>query len=355
MINLVLLLLLLSLSVEVSANGVHEYFSSEHALLRNRSLASGSSSGKWEEGMKDVLLVRKEFEATLKSCLGSYCMMELFTNLKIERIGFLSPDYGHILFLSNIAKKWDSDDQQMIVPSQSVPAYGYGRNHGWTKIVRFTDNLVLQAFKITKAKFQESGQDSANEALFKQSFEIHVRLISLSVIVYIDYSIVASAADSLELSVESCFCAYGNVDRCRESWNLSCFILILLLVFFDDLMKRPYFELQRIFSFISQKRMDDGKLKGVLEVASPLLERMRLQAFSRRDIPASLLAVSVSVFRNEMEISKGLTQWPCRSFKSLVNGLSESSPPIVSFHALATNCSDPFVKCSVRFDLDEQS
>lgn len=165
---LLLLTLISTISTQASEDTREQLFS-----LNNRSLAASASS-KWDEGLKDVQLVRKEFEATLKSCLGSYCGTALFTNLKLERIGLLSPDFGHILFLQNIAKEWGSEESQILVPAQNAPAYG-GRNHGWTKIVRFADNLVLQAFKITQAKFQESNLDtSSNEPLFKQSFDIHV-------------------------------------------------------------------------------------------------------------------------------------------------------------------------------------
>jgi hypothetical protein len=136
----------------------------------------------------------------------------------------------------------------------------------------------------------------------------------------------------------------------------------MLTIYFEDLLKRPHFEFQKIFSYLSAKRPDEARFKEFLKKTLPNIEKLRKSSlFTRKDIvPTNLLSLSVSIIKNEMDSSKGLTVWPCPSFKSLLTTAAASSSPLVrglvmDYHRLAANCSDPAVKCSVRFDMDEQN
>jgi hypothetical protein len=166
-------------------------------LISSRSLQSTVNDSQYEVAFKEFQNRRKDYESTLKSCLGSYCMTEQFdfpdtkasTNrkqkiVKLERFGFLTPDPVQLSFLTNLLNDWtktqkpeDTATSQLIVQSH-VPPYGYGRNHGLTKIIRFVDNIILEAYRITVFKCRERfrlTKDINTEKEFVTAFEIHVR------------------------------------------------------------------------------------------------------------------------------------------------------------------------------------
>jgi hypothetical protein len=93
------------------------------------------------------------FETTIRSCLGSYCMTEQFTDIssgeKIQRIGILLPDISLAQSpLWPIIRASVHNVHSTLLVSTHVPAYGYGKNHGWTRIVRIVDNLPTQAYRL---------------------------------------------------------------------------------------------------------------------------------------------------------------------------------------------------------------
>lgn len=103
---------------------------------------------------------KENFERTIRSCLGSYCMDERFpdpNNLegdKIQRIGILSPDnrfdwqkFADSVQLLDVKR---NGAKPRVIASTHVPAYGYGRNHGWSKIVRIVDDIDIQAYLLLK-------------------------------------------------------------------------------------------------------------------------------------------------------------------------------------------------------------
>jgi hypothetical protein len=63
------------------------------------------------------------------------------------------------------------------------------------------------------------------------------------------------------------------------------------------------------------------------------------------EIPQAFRNRGAISLKEELEGTKNLSNWPCRSFKDL-NGLVHTSAQ------LAANCSDPRVRCSVPFDVN---
>lgn len=123
--------------------------------------------------------IYKRFESTVKSCLGSHCMNELFTNdigEKITRIGILLPhtkDWTGLLYcISKVESKLRKD--HTITISTHVPPYGYGRNHGWTKIIRIIDNVLDDSYRLL-LPFN-------NSEIFEQLYEIQARMQSVVLI-----------------------------------------------------------------------------------------------------------------------------------------------------------------------------
>lgn len=75
-------------------------------------------------------------------------------------------------------------------------------------------------------------------------------------------------------------------------------------------------------------------------------------AMSYSDLPSSLADIATITITNEMDISAGLSKWPCNSFLDLEK--SYGALPHSRYFELSADCSDPFVKCSVPYDQKEQ-
>jgi hypothetical protein len=94
----------------------------------------------------------KTFEASIKSCLGTHCFDEKSVKGVPTRIGLLSPDtrgINELLELVLLAgKKSNLEDKRSIEVSTHVPAYGYGKNHGWSRIIRFVTNVPEHSLKL---------------------------------------------------------------------------------------------------------------------------------------------------------------------------------------------------------------
>jgi hypothetical protein len=91
----------------------------------------------------------QKFESTLKSCLGRYCMDESYYTSegnKVDRLALMSPSLpGYVKVIQDVMKLALSENAELILTSH-VPPYGYGKTHGLTRIVRFLDNIAIQAY-----------------------------------------------------------------------------------------------------------------------------------------------------------------------------------------------------------------
>ena len=72
---------------------------------------------------------------------------------KIMRIGLLSVDDSAITelmsMISNAGGK--TNDKTQVVFDRHVPAYGYGKNHGWSKIIRIVRNIIPQSIQLLQS------------------------------------------------------------------------------------------------------------------------------------------------------------------------------------------------------------
>ncbi len=159
---------------------------------------------------------------------------------------------------------------------------------------------------------------------------------------------VDTATREVALPVESCRCTFCHAIRYFASMlstllgdnHASCVVHV------EDLLRRPVFEVQRIASFIGIKVREEDIL--------PLLQKYSLGLTSHpNDIPLSnWQQLAVDTIKNELDTSKNLSRWPCRSFKELES--KEVLLPHRRYYMLAVNCSRSFTKCSVQYDLREQ-
>jgi hypothetical protein len=98
--------------------------------------------------------VEINFESTIRSCLGSQCFDESVKEKdgsKNDRIGILAPpgSGGEILLkIINKALIKEKKKNINVIVDTHVPAYGYGKNHGWTRIIRIVRPILLHSMSI---------------------------------------------------------------------------------------------------------------------------------------------------------------------------------------------------------------
>ncbi len=108
-----------------------------------------------------LIRIENLLEFTYKSCLGQYCMDGEFTNVEgkpLTRIGLLSPDdrwKGLTQILYDLKHVSDHKGNIEIIADTHVPPYGYGRNHGFSRIVRIVDNVPRHAYQLIQSEVNE--------------------------------------------------------------------------------------------------------------------------------------------------------------------------------------------------------
>ena len=121
------------------------------------------------------------FGSTIRSCLSVKCYDKPMgpTN-DIVRVGVLSlPGTGAEVVeeICRVAAKIPNNHN--IVFDTNVPAYGYGKNHGWTRIIRFSRNILDHSYFLVAAARSDAGESelrTAYEAQVRQLTRWHCRL-----------------------------------------------------------------------------------------------------------------------------------------------------------------------------------
>jgi hypothetical protein len=115
------------------------------------------------------------FDPTIRSCLGSKCFD--MPAKGVDRIGLLAPpNSGAEVLLRTIKRvkpNLDSEKAEILYES-AVPAYGYGKNHGWSRIVRFVRSPILQALQLLSE--EQILEPSVLESQVRQLVRWHCRL-----------------------------------------------------------------------------------------------------------------------------------------------------------------------------------
>eukprot|EP01036_Dinobryon_divergens_P027168 gene27168-35893_t len=196
-----------------------------------------------------------------------------------------------------------------VVIDSHVPAYGYGKNHGWSRIIRIVRPLSEHALSLVSTLNQNNKLDSGSgkeilDAQIRQLMRWHCRLNHVA----------AHTA--------------------------------MLTVFTTDFARRPVVELEKILTFLGVKASREDLLS-VVQSNSEALQAI----FSREKSQSSVLSPSqaadiANTIESEMRASKDLTRWPCKSFRELEKKLLL---PIPSSN-LAANCTGNYVTCSVQYD-----
>ena len=97
------------------------------------------------------------FESTLRSCLGANCFdkdAHDSNGIVIDRVGLLAPMNSGgeeiVLFMSKFVEQPRKSKKTPVelIYETHVPAYGYGKNHGWSRIIRLTRKVCPHALSL---------------------------------------------------------------------------------------------------------------------------------------------------------------------------------------------------------------
>lgn len=105
-------------------------------LLRRRCVPTEAESNDLVEAESDEEAL---FRRTLRSCIGAACLTAVPAGSK-PRVALLSPGGEYASALWRTVKDLADVD---LVETTHAPPYGYGKNHGWTRIVRLALPLGL--------------------------------------------------------------------------------------------------------------------------------------------------------------------------------------------------------------------
>lgn len=275
-----------------------------------------------------LLELELQFESTLKSCLSSYCFDEpvVVSGKKLTRIGFLAPPNSGsdtLIAMLNRAAHKDLVATGAIENSTHVPAYGYGKNHGWTRIIRLVRRVIPHALSTLGGETSAAAATTTTVAVSPELFDLQVR------------------------QLVRWQCRLSHVAAHTK----------MLTVFMDDVILRPVIELDKILSFIGiraarsdlveasnafgRKLQADLDMHGVdyNPTSHAVIEHLDL-------VPQDLIPAALSALENEMTSTDTLAKWPCKGFRELEKTVKLPIPA----KDLAADCSSPQVVCSVGFD-----
>ena len=192
-------------------------------------------------------------------------------------------------------------------------AYGYGKNHGWTRIVRVVHSIIPHAFALLS---QSSGNYSS-------------KLLSLQIKQLMRWN-----------------CRLSHVAAHTR----------MLTIFTDDLIKSPVFQLDQIMSFVKNIKFSNRDLyttqdqfknnfikdlNGYDGNINKFIDKLTIS--QRQDI--------IETIKNELKDSQRQMKWPCLFFRPLEQETKDMSEKLImSANMLSANCSSSFVTCSVPHD-----
>lgn len=281
-----------------------------------------------------------EFFSTLKSCMPSdkkKCLEYIPDGTDEQRIALLRPpgSLGYLFtrFVEEVVRLHANNSTKLVLlPTSSVPPYGYGKTHGYTKIIRFAAlPLELSAADIlisTEATdFKVHNQEGAFSVIdlkqiVRQLVRWHCRL-----------SHVAAHTSLMTVTLESI---------AEEPWDVEYNIRVFLglgsdVNSVDHALQEKHVDEDEIYESIDQ----------VIHHASMLLSEAEKTV---SEFPDSILH---SVIDDELIRSHNLTDWPCLSFWSVGDDPKRTElTPVARRMAksFSPNCTDSHSRCFVQRD-----
>ena len=265
------------------------------------------------------------FSNLLKECRPDKQKCLQYTPDKKERIAIMRPpgEFGDLFeqFVSNVVDVYGSNTTANLelLPTAHVPPLGYGKTHGYTKIIRLlVSPLMTQAADLLLNQEEDVSVQDLNQVT-RQVVRWHCRL---------------------------------NQVAAHTS---------LLTVTFDSIISQAQSVREDICHFLNlqpkdnvQHFMDDGFLEtDDLELVMEKIQKILLKANSQISKP--IHDFIHQVIQDELDKTNNLQNWPCLSFWS-VGGDSKELTPVARkvAAAFAPNCSADFAHCGVARDKCEE-
>ena len=240
-----------------------------------------------------------------------------------------------MIHLKRIFSLWD----QRIKPSIALQApYGYGKTHGYTRIVRIVPQpLLLGATTSVQAALRSLSQLSLNDitvndlkASLRQQIRYHCRLNHVAAHTAMWTIGVESFAETeMPWLVKTAKSFFGLGDFLNDKNKLNQGIL-------DE--------------YDGDNRVTE--LNHMHSEGSRLLTLLQAKA-KAQNASNNILRMLDDVLLDEMRISDNLSAWPCESFWTVGEPGSrlEISPIISSIsRAMSPNCTAPYTSCFVKKD-----
>lgn len=239
--------------------------------------------------------------------------------------------------------------------------YGYGKTHGYTRIIRIVPQpLLLGATDTLKAALHSSPSLSLNDitlndlkAALRQQIRYHCRL-----------NHIAAHTAMWTIGVEDFAEVEGPwlVETARTFFGLD--------MNQDDLFHEVHAEYESVgpddddesnhgvieeedddnrLAELNRMYADGSRLMSLLQMRAKTNEKKSMTNNSTSDI----FKILDDVLLDEMRISKNLSAWPCESFWTVgePGNRLEISPIIISISkAMSPNCTAPYTSCFVNRD-----
>lgn len=293
------------------------------------------------------------------------------TNPDLQRIGFLSTGGTTSQKMYEIIKRallvyHDNDEQAMrhhidFQWMTHVPALGYGKSHGWTKIVRVLHSPLIQE---TLEALSEEMDSRHGDNLFSSSLSLQSS--------HHDTSHGSQHQDETRLSkgmrqVIRFHCRLSHVAAHTAVYNLDLSSSSLL----EDVMRiverlvahprRPSLSstdgrdlehldsrdpMARVKSYLREALSGDH----IVWNQDTITESSSTSLTTQEDIMEELQ----HTLQDELDSTNGLKKWPCKSFWD-VKGIDTDETLRQMASKLSPDCNAPFTKCMVQRDWCEMN
>jgi hypothetical protein len=155
------------------------------------------------------------YQSTFRNCLGATCFnAEVTTDSgkTILRVGILGLEAAGSQSIYDMLRKVVSQKEFAkfdVVTDTHVPPYGYGKNHGWSSIIRISRRLVQHSYSLVRPQIEAdlgSKTDYIDQQVSgfcstdRQSINIH-------------FVVLGSSNYQMAVSAIACSCTYKDADR----------------------------------------------------------------------------------------------------------------------------------------------
>ena len=293
------------------------------------------------------------FTKTVKECsdihnCGHHKVTVNNASDSIQRIAIISPPSKALEVITTIIKSaliayYDHDVGTMnaeieIIRTTHVPPYGYGKSHGYTKIIRvMTNPLLLQvigSLYALKSHHLFVGDEQLKQ-LLRQVIRWNCRL-----------SHVAAHTTMINMDVSSTHIVQEMKDVVR--------------VVIED----PETELNGQHQIIHENQLSDayqiidqsnidGQLSYIMKESLDHFDTL----YPTNDKDDKWIEYMSNALKKELESTNNLQKWPCKSFWDVSSeGDDHEMDKLTKEMAglISPSCSDPFTKCGVKRDRCEE-